>query len=501
MEEAYALISSLERPDYEKVGENYVCALCEKTFGYKNGLIRHLRITHVKEKPFECNICHRRFGYKNILLEHQNIHFGIKPYACTMCDKRFAARSNLIQHRMTHRKPYGCYLCHKKFDRDDQLQRHLLAHPRGLLQCSTCGFTAPSQEELSRHIVDTHPPQVMDTRDRNRPSLDDTPAESMDLRTSTNQGPLPSIDTFQTKRQATSASGMSSHFQPPSLYSGGHEAGKRLESLCHQLAHRTGTPGGEFGTVIVKQEHPSPGSAPMSQPHGLYQLSLSHGSTLPAEGPKNVSISSLPRLSHSDSSLSDPATPTTPRPGNDYSFTPPARRDSSSFNALVDLASRRLSDTMTPMDSASQGYSPGRTVDSSNTGADSTTNVTELLTTLQSLVNKSQETGGTFTIGAGRTSPQISITVGPRPPMRSASVQHTSPLPGFPDLDDVISYYASQGRLFECKHCGILFRERGLYFLHSSLHDSNNPWECRICHALCKDKNDFNLHFVNQQHN
>ena len=108
----------------------FQCTLCSKQFGYKNGLIRHVRLTHVGEKPYQCSICNRRFGYKHILMEHQNLHFGNRPYACHLCDKRFAARSNLIQHRMVHRRPYSCALCSKRFDREDQLKKHLFAHPQ-----------------------------------------------------------------------------------------------------------------------------------------------------------------------------------------------------------------------------------------------------------------------------------------------------------------------------------------------------------------------------------
>ena len=38
----------------------FLCTLCNKKFGYKNGLIRHVRLTHVGEKPYQCTICDRR---------------------------------------------------------------------------------------------------------------------------------------------------------------------------------------------------------------------------------------------------------------------------------------------------------------------------------------------------------------------------------------------------------------------------------------------------------
>ncbi|ELT90572.1 hypothetical protein CAPTEDRAFT_45512, partial [Capitella teleta] len=113
----------------------FQCTLCNKQFGYKNGLIRHVRLTHVGEKPYQCNICNRRFGYKHILMEHQNLHYGNRPYACNMCDKKFAARSNLIQHRMVHKRPFNCNLCNKRFDREDQLKKHFQGR---LFKCQHC---------------------------------------------------------------------------------------------------------------------------------------------------------------------------------------------------------------------------------------------------------------------------------------------------------------------------------------------------------------------------
>ena len=83
---------------------------------------------------------------------------------------------------------------------------------------------------------------------------------------------------------------------------------------------------------------------------------------------------------------------------------------------------------------------------------------------------------------------------------KDAAVQHAAPVPGIPALDEILAYYINQGKLFKCQYCNILFYERGMYFLHASLHGQSSPWECSICHKLCMDKNEFTIHFVNQQH-
>lgn len=137
-------------------GAMFACKQCGKEFSYKNGLLRHQKLTHAKEKKYECNICRRRFGYKNILLEHQNIHFGIKPYACSICDKRFTARSNLVQHRIVHKRPLSCNVCPQRFQSDEALQRHLKGHHGTMLSCNLCSFCTSNQIMLNEHIHTNH---------------------------------------------------------------------------------------------------------------------------------------------------------------------------------------------------------------------------------------------------------------------------------------------------------------------------------------------------------
>ena len=122
--------------------------------------------------------------------------------------------------------------------------------------------------------------------------------------------------------------------------------------------------------------------------------------------------------------------------------------------------------------------------------ADSTTNLSEFFSILQGLIQRSQDI------------PELNVSIS-RPKIRQdASTQHnTVNIQGdVPSLNDILVYYESQGKIYRCAHCKILFEERGMYFLHKSLHGEQSPWECSICHKMCADKNDFHLHFVNEQH-
>jgi hypothetical protein len=67
-------------------------------------------------------------------------------------------------------------------------------------------------------------------------------------------------------------------------------------------------------------------------------------------------------------------------------------------------------------------------------------------------------------------------------------------------LEDLLCRLEAEDKLFRCNFCDILFIERGMYFLHKALHNSNNPWQCSICHKIMQDKYEFTLHFVNQKH-
>ncbi|XP_051918743.1 zinc finger protein 135-like [Hippocampus zosterae] len=80
---------------------HWKCSQCGRTLGDRRNLRRHMMV-HTGEKPFTCSICGKRFSQKANLITHTRTHTGEKPFACTHCSKRFGDRSALIQHRKTH---------------------------------------------------------------------------------------------------------------------------------------------------------------------------------------------------------------------------------------------------------------------------------------------------------------------------------------------------------------------------------------------------------------
>ena len=399
---------------------SFRCRLCGKLFGYKNGLMRHVRLTHMGEKPYECNICRRRFGYKHILMEHQNLHFGNRPYACSMCDKRFAARSNLIQHRLVHKRPYHCTLCGKRFDRDDQLQKHLFAHPQAVLACNGCSYAASSQSDLNRHLLDVHHPRPLVGR---AGAADSLTAALVEQGAADGSRPRrPGIDAICSQLSAGSASSTADDDDQPAIKK------EKLDDGFDAAAR------GEDGAATPPGDQQARSSLP-----GIREA-FSH-----RRSPLNTMLAG-------------------------YGF-----------------ASLLTSPT------AAQLTSPGATQLTSPGAAQLTSPATAQLTSPPPAVPRA----GHVPRPTAQLPPIMQLL---SPATRDQATQHAAPVPRLPHLEDVLAYHVQLGTVFRCPHCNIYFMERGMYFLHVSLHGATSPWECAICHRMCADKNEFTLHFVNQEH-
>jgi hypothetical protein len=488
----------------------FQCTLCSKQFGYKNGLIRHVRLTHVGEKPYQCNICNRRFGYKHILMEHQNLHFGNRPYACNLCDKRFAARSNLIQHRMVHKRPFNCALCNKRFDREDQLKKHLFAHPQSLLMCSLCKYNGSSQLDINKHMLEAHHSHL--------------PLESMQMSPpefSGDESDMPTVSSGQI--DSTMPPDSSDDHMPGGLNSAAAAAahiqaaldsrtGHRIDAICSQLSTSVA------GTYNHHLQHQPQLGFPYHDVVVKKELVDTTGN--PGE---DQTVSSLQNIQHSPrfSSSSDLHYPTSSAydPFSWASrYTNPTSSASSgvgsSYGMEMPNSAKTTYDEKPILPSATL---PGihEVFSKRNQKLPSFANFMPLQMKVNlplpdltmSMLQSPPAPATSFTSAASVVNPTQRPTA-QLPPIthtlrqtKDQAIQHSLSIAGFPSLDDVLSYYISQGRLFKCQHCNILFFERGMYFLHASLHGLTSPWECSICHKLCSDKNEFTLHFVNQQHN
>ena len=575
-----------------------------------------MRLTHVGEKPYQCNICQRRFGYKHILMEHQNLHFGNRPYACNMCDKKFAARSNLIQHRTVHKRPFNCSMCNKRFDREDQLKKHLFAHPQALLTCNFCQYAATSQADLNKHMVDHHPPQVIDTRgpasvksesgeegekmvegdsDVGKspaassasgdygerevvtphlmthavPPLNSPPSSVQSLEQPSPQPQPLSVHTTPLPSPQQTALNPVSQFSPRSVGQSQESRGSKVDTICSNLSTSVSslpTPPGYSGSLPCPTSHVPANSYPNIAPpivpppttdaykgvivkkevddyldtscsrQGPFPQPVEHidrhSSTSPRTPSRHSDDLAYPVTPHapvysaadliraapvvppspSYSTTSTNFPPTTAVPSFSSSFgsggtKPPNTPGTPTLPAIHEVFSRRAQ--RIPPTFANFGVPPMLSPDRMNV------NVPHMNDLPISLLSPPPTTSSSFpssssgltlpTLGSSQNSNRPMAQLPPiaqvlKQPKDTVPPQHANQIPGIPALDEILSYYINQGKLFKCQHCNILFYERGMYFLHASLHGQSSPWECSICHKVCMDKNEFTIHFVNQQH-
>lgn len=154
-----------------EVSKKLLCPVCQKAFGRKYHLVRHLRNTacsgeqsfslpcpscgklfsskakldlHTRThsatsdtdqktsppKRFECTQCQRLFWSRSQLEIHKRTHSGERPFTCCECSRGFVSLGALNKHKLSHQeeKPFGCPYCPAKFSLKGTLNRHIPTH-------------------------------------------------------------------------------------------------------------------------------------------------------------------------------------------------------------------------------------------------------------------------------------------------------------------------------------------------------------------------------------
>ena len=95
---------------HEKV-RNFVCEICNKSFGKKCGLTSHIKTVHDKRRLFSCDICYKSFGHKQHAAKHRLQHTKLwsltpqerfdqkKLFKCEYCGNMYRLKSSLAKHR------------------------------------------------------------------------------------------------------------------------------------------------------------------------------------------------------------------------------------------------------------------------------------------------------------------------------------------------------------------------------------------------------------------
>ena len=129
---------------------------------------RHL-VKHDKTKPFKCHQCEKAFGLKFNLKRHIGLHHNpeVELFSCSMCAQRLTTKRTLLMHEARHEavvekpKPdmkmkfkFPCNVCDEISSTQRKLRKHCAATKHQILRqfaCATCTKAYIDQRELNIH--------------------------------------------------------------------------------------------------------------------------------------------------------------------------------------------------------------------------------------------------------------------------------------------------------------------------------------------------------------
>eukprot|EP00088_Acartia_fossae_P023715 TRINITY_DN2472_c0_g1_i8.p1 TRINITY_DN2472_c0_g1~~TRINITY_DN2472_c0_g1_i8.p1 ORF type:complete len:622 (+),score=88.03 TRINITY_DN2472_c0_g1_i8:43-1908(+) len=142
----------------------HICNICDKQFGDKNTLKRHIKSMHSTEKKYSCDACDKTFALQNYLTQHiQNVHSEPRTWICDLCGTRLKSKRGIQTHLLIHQdgtKNIPCDECDKQFRHKSTLVKHKKrVHNMGQeakLICDICNKFFNHSEGLKRHKMKIH---------------------------------------------------------------------------------------------------------------------------------------------------------------------------------------------------------------------------------------------------------------------------------------------------------------------------------------------------------
>ncbi|OXA45027.1 Zinc finger protein 26 [Folsomia candida] len=107
----------------------FPCTLCGNEFKARFELEQHIS-THTTEKPYNCATCGMSFAQMRKMKSHEKMHLekSARESNCHLCPRTFLWRRGLQRHiRVAHenQRNYPCAFCDKRFSISSELKRHV----------------------------------------------------------------------------------------------------------------------------------------------------------------------------------------------------------------------------------------------------------------------------------------------------------------------------------------------------------------------------------------
>ena len=140
------------------------CSICDKTFSFRENMLRHMRQVHTDIKPFQCTFCDMFFGDSGNLKRHIRArHFNIR-IPCHICDRPCWDKGTLKRHIFEkHSDPLVCQKCGKDFQSILNLKIHQNKyHAETPIEypCSECLYTFLTPQDRNAHRTKIHRDEV-----------------------------------------------------------------------------------------------------------------------------------------------------------------------------------------------------------------------------------------------------------------------------------------------------------------------------------------------------
>lgn len=426
-------------------------------FSPTNRLVRRA-VGVTKEKKYVCDQCGKRFGYKHILQEHKNLHYGIKPYACPLCNKRFAAKSNLIQHRHRH-------IANEQMQQR-QMQQQMAIKRKARDTKSQMGSDCSAEVEASCYKALAISEQAISTKAEGGPFEypDQVPKRNYyaDARS------MPAYTCSQCSQCFGSERALRSHEV------NAHQRSLRNSSVMSfrcVICGQTFLDGDDYAEHC-RNVHPDTDVNPTRRPYVPRNIRKQSVESLDNNAPRCMPFEGLFRVK----SEAAEAALNSQQWKSSVVRQPASQEQRKRANRLTDeMSPPSVDDEAQDRDAARCGSSDASTAESG----------LQIETRTAIAEQHARQCCGEDRVDAGMQADRL-----------------CSQMPGedaVPSMDELLARFIVQGRLFKCRHCEIYFKERGLYSMHVVLHGDKNPWQCAICGRQMLDRNEFTLHFVNQQ--
>ncbi|XP_031633576.1 zinc finger protein 786-like [Contarinia nasturtii] len=135
----------------------FACIKCGQRFAQENK--KQLHEDRCKYRRFECYLCPHQCFDKGHLNQHMQLkHWGQKLFDCAVCEKRFGRKGDLKKHLATHAKPspFRCAKCYRLFSKEGDRKAHEERCHRRLQQCYLCKDLKTDSRQLKLHMLNYH---------------------------------------------------------------------------------------------------------------------------------------------------------------------------------------------------------------------------------------------------------------------------------------------------------------------------------------------------------